>query len=378
MNILLTIHHEMNINAGAANATYQLYREYEHAGHQVSLFTYDNLPSYLPGKLKAIAFPFYLFRHIRRAGQKLDIVDASSGDAWIWSLFRSKNREPSLITRSHGLEHTMHEGLLEEHKRGNIRLSWKYPLYHGGLRLWEVALSFRKSDGAFFLNKQDYQYAVTRLKVKQASSRLVRNGLPEYFLGLPVTVTEIQPGDKIRVVQIGSYIMRKGIQYTAEAMNVILRDYPHVELSFIGTGCPAETVLADYDPGLHSRIHVIPAYNHKELPALLAGHHIKLLPTLSEGYPLSLLEAMACGLAPVTSFTTEAFLRDNEDALVIPARDPDAIVRKLKLLLGDPSCLFELRMKAYQTAQQHDWRQIAGEAIEFYEEVRGNGVKRSG
>lgn len=376
MNILLTIHHEMDINAGAANATYQLSSQYEQAGHRVSLFTYNNLPSYLPGKLKAIVFPYYLFRYVRREGQKLDVVDASSGDAWIWSLFRRKSREPALITRSHGLEHMMHEGLLEEHKRGNIKLSWKYPLYHGGFRLWEVAVSFRKSDGALFLNQQDYNYAVTKLKVRPASSRLVRNGLPDYFLGLPISVQELQPGDeKIRVVQIGSYILRKGIQYTAEAMNTILRNYPQVEMSFIGTGCPAETVLADYDPELHSRINVVPGYNHKELPALLAGHHIKILPTLSEGYPLSLLEAMACGLAPVTSFTTEAFLRDNEDALVIPARDSDAIVRKLELLLNDPYRLFELRRRAYQTAQLHDWREIAGEAIEFYKEVRGNGVK---
>lgn len=371
MNILLSIHHEMNINAGAANVTYQLSRQYEQSGHQVSLFSYDNLPTYLPGRLKAIAFPYYLFKHIRRSRGRLDIVDASSGDAWIWSLFRRKSREPALVTRSHGLEHTMHEGLLEEHKRGNIKLSWKYPIYHGGIRLWEVALSFRKADGALFLNQQDYRYAVTRLKVKEDSTRLVRNGLPSEFLGLPIIPTILEPGEPIRIVQIGSYILRKGIRYTAEAMNLILREYPHVEISFIGTGCQPETVIADYDPSVHSRIRVIPGYNHKELPSLLTGHHIKLLPTLSEGYPLSLIEAMACGLAPVTSFTTGDFLRDNEDAIVIPMRDSAAIIKGLKQLLENPELLLTLRSKAYETAQLHDWGQIAGEAIQFYEEVRG-------
>jgi glycosyltransferase involved in cell wall biosynthesis len=371
MNILLSIHHEMNINAGAANATYQLSRQYEQLGHQVSLFSYDNLPTYLPGRWKAIAFPYYLFRHIRRSGRRLDIVDASSGDAWIWSLFRRKSREPALVTRSHGLEHTMHKGLLEEHKHGNIKLSWKYPLYHGGLRLWEVALSFRKADGALFLNQQDYYYAVNRLKVRPSSTRLVRNGLPSYFLGLQLSVSTLQPGDPIRIVQIGSYIHRKGIKYTAEAMNLILREYPQAELSFIGTGCPPETVLADYDPEVHSRIKVISGYNHKELPSLLEGHHIKLLPTLSEGYPLSLIEAMACGLVPITSFTTKDFLKDNEDSIVIPVRDSAAIMSRLRQIFDNPEQLSELRTKAYETAQQHDWGQIAGEAIQFYEEVRG-------
>ncbi|WP_336788245.1 glycosyltransferase family 4 protein [Paenibacillus sp. MMO-177] len=374
MNILLSIHHEMDINAGAANATYQLLRQYEQSGHRVTVFSYDNLPAYLPGKLKGILFPFYLFLHIRRSGTELDIVDASSGDAWIWSLFRNKRKEPALVTRSHGLEHTMHEGLLEEHKRGNIKLSWKYPLYHGGLRLWEVAVSFRKADGALFLNQQDYLYAVSRLKVKEARTRLVRNGLPADFLGLPVSPSVIQPDEPVRIAQVGSYILRKGIKYTADAMNVILREYPQVELSFIGTGCQAGTVLADYDPAVHSRIRVVPSYNHNELPALLSGHHIKLLPTLSEGYPLSLIEAMACGLAPVTSFKTGQFLQDNEDALIIPARDSGAIISSLKQLLEEPERLYAIRLKAYETAQQHDWSRIAGEAIRFYEELRGRTV----
>ncbi|MFF2094268.1 glycosyltransferase family 4 protein [Paenibacillus sp. NPDC058174] len=369
MNILLSIHHEMNKNAGAPGVTYQLYKQYQRLGHHAVLFSFDDLPSYVPGKWKGIVFPYFLFRRIRqlaRAGQ-LDVVDASSGDAWLWALLRSRRHSPALVSRSHGLEHTMHENLLEEQRRGHVKLSWKYPLYHGGLRLQEVAISFRRADGALFLNHRDFEYAVSRLKVKSPFARVVRNGLPDEFLQLPIV---FQKEKEIRIAQIGSYIPRKGILYTAQALDGILREYPHVKMSFIGTGCSRETVLRDYAEALHGQIEVVSEYSHEELPSLLADHHIKLFPTLSEGFPLSLIEAMACGLAPVTSFTTGSFLVDGRDALIVPFRDSTAIQSKLRQLIEDPDYLLAVRKKAYETAQQHEWNRIAGEAIAFYEQLK--------
>ncbi|GGG76467.1 glycosyltransferase family 4 protein [Paenibacillus radicis (ex Gao et al. 2016)] len=369
MNILLSIHHEMNKNAGAPGVTFQLYKQYQRLGHNAVMFSFDDLPSYIPGKWKAVLFPYYLYLRIKQLAKKgeLDVVDASSGDAWVWSLLRSRKRSPALVSRSHGLEHTMHENMLEEQRRGNLKLSWKYPLYHGGLRLQEVAISFRRADGALFLNHRDFEYAVSRLRVRSPLARVVRNGLPDEFLHLPI---DFNLGPEIRIAQIGSYIPRKGIHYTAQALDGILRQFPHVKISFIGTGCSRETVLQDYDEQLHDQIDVVPAYSHEELPKLLVNHHIKLFPTLSEGFPLSLLEAMACGLAPISSFTTGSFLIDGRDALIIPFRDAAAIQKKLSQLIEDTDFLQSIRKKAYETAQQHEWNRIAGEAISFYEQLK--------
>ncbi|MFF2481809.1 glycosyltransferase family 4 protein [Paenibacillus sp. NPDC058071] len=369
MYILLSIHHPLDENAGAPGVTYRLGEQYRRLGHSVALFSFDQLPSYIPGKLKPLFFPFFLWRQIRKLAseKKLDVVDASSGDAWLWSLLRSRRNGPILVTRSHGLEHTMHESLLEEERRGHLRLSWKYPLYHGGLRLKEVAISFRRADGSLFLNQRDYDYALRRLKVEGANSRIVRNGLPDAFLGLPIEWGAA--GQAIRIAQIGSYIPRKGIRYTAAALNGLLRWYPHVSISFIGTGCSVERVLEDYDEEVHSQISVVERYRQVELPALLTGHQIKLFPTLSEGFPLSLIEAMACGLAPVTAFSTDAFLQDGHNALIIPARDSQAIAQKLELLLANPQRLREIRVQAYETAQTYGWSRIAQDTLDYYESL---------
>jgi glycosyltransferase involved in cell wall biosynthesis len=378
MNILLTIHHQMSKNAGAPGVTYQLAEEYKKLGHEVTLFTFDDIPSYIPEKYHKLVFPVFLFLKIKKITKNypLDVVDASSGDAWIWSFFRKARHKPALVTRSHGLEHIAHEEILNEERAGNIKLSWKYPIYSGGTRLWEVSRTLRKADVALVLNHYDWRYSVNKLKVKASSCLVVNNGLPEYFLNLPFQ--DSSQDEYIRIAQVGSYINRKGISYTAEALNSILKKYPKVEISFVGTGCHSEKVLSDYSPELHSRIKVISSFNHEDLPAILQEHHIKLFATLSEGFSLALIEAMACGLAPISTSThgTMTILKNSWDGLIIPPRDPDAIENAIERLLGDRNLLSEIRKNAYQTAQKYKWNDIAKEAIRIYGDICKNKEKQ--
>src|SRR5919202_5146908 len=210
MKILLTIHHNLNHNAGAPGVTWQLGQEYQKLGHEVQYYTFDNLPHRLSGLAKSVIFPEFVARHIWTLSRKqaVDVVDASTGDAWVWAkmLQNSTKNRPSLITRSHGLEHISHLEYLEEAKRGNLHLSWKYPLYHGGFRLWEVATSLRCADLALLLNRRDLEYAVEKLRVKRERIRLVANGIPEKFLNLPFEPTPQARDSTISIAQVGSYI----------------------------------------------------------------------------------------------------------------------------------------------------------------------------
>jgi glycosyltransferase involved in cell wall biosynthesis len=375
MKILLTIHHELNPNAGAAGVTLQLGREYQQLGHKVQYYSFDNLSSRLSGLHKSLLFPGFLSRHILYLcrQESIDVIDASTGDAWLWAkLLRNFTKQPPiLITRSHGLEHTYHFERLEEAKQGNLHLSWKYWLYHGRFRLWEVATSLRCADLALFLNQRDLDYAVKTLGVKPERARLVANGMPEVFLNLPLQPISETKDSKIRIAQIGSYILRKGIHYSQSALNSILNSYPHVELTFLGTGCPESEVYANFDPAFRDRIRVIPNYIHEMLPILLDGHHIKLFAPISEGFGLALIEAMACGLAPITTATPGPLeiVHDGYDAIVTPTRDSQAIEQALKWLIENRSYLEQLRCHAHATAQYYSWTRIARNNLALYEEA---------
>ena len=371
MNILFTIHHYLDPNAGAAGATLKLGREYQKAGHQVSYFSFDNLPSRLPEIIKGIIFPSWVTAYLLLEKQNFDVIDASTGDAWLWSILSRLRRKCILITRSHGLEHSMHLENLEESARGNLNLSWKYPLYHGGFHLWEVKTSIKNADLSLMLNSRDRDYAHKKLEIASEKLAIVSNGIPEEFINLPWETTPQSPDSTIRIAQVGGFIERKGIKYSIPALNNILKRFNNVEMSFLGTGCAENEVLPYFSSDVRHKITVIPSYNHEELSDLLKGHQIKLFPSLSEGFSLALIEAMACGLAPITTSTPGLMevVRNEHNGILIPPRNSQAIENALEELNCDRSRLDRVRRNAYNTVQGYGWASIAQKNLELYQQV---------
>jgi glycosyltransferase involved in cell wall biosynthesis len=376
MKILLTIHHELDRNAGAPGATWKLGQEYQKLGHEVQYYTFDNLPDKLSGRVKSIMFPGFVASQISALVKKqaVDVVDASTGDAWIWAKMRRIFREnsPLLVTRSHGLEHIMHLENLEEARRGKLHLSWKYPLYHGGFRLWEVA---NFSAGCRFelilLNHRDLEYGVEKLGVDPGTdAHVLLMEFQRLFSIYPFEPTPEAEDSVIRIALVGNLYPRKGIHYGVPALNKILARYPQVEVSFLGTGCSEAQVYADFEPCC-TRSHPshVPRYSHETLPELLRGHHIKLFPTLSEGFSVALIDAIACGLAPVTTTTPGPMeiVRDGHNGILVPPRDTQAIEQALERLITDRPYLEKLRRNAYATAQKYSWHRIARDNLTFYE-----------
>jgi glycosyltransferase involved in cell wall biosynthesis len=371
MKILLTIHHELTPNAGAPGVTWQLGQEYQKLGHQVQFYSFDNLPHQLPEKFGSVMFPEFVASKILALTRKqaVDVVDSSTGDAWIWTKIRRHQTSPTIVTRSHGLESIDHLERQEEVKRGQIQLSWKYPLYWGGFRLWEVETSIRNADLVLLCNQRELEYIVKQLGVNKERIRMVSNGITKEFLNLPFEPTPLTENSSIGIAQIGSYIPRKGIKYGASALNQILARHSQVKVSFLGTGCSEAQVYADFEPSVRDRIQVVPFYAHEQLPTLLRGHQIKLFPTLFEGFSVAVLEAMACGLTPVTTAisASEDLIRDGECAIVIPPRNCQVIEQTLERLITDRTELDRLRQQAQVTAQSYGWEQIARNNLNLYE-----------
>ena len=369
MNILLTLHHALDPNAGAPGAIFRTGESYLQRGHQVSYFSFDNVPQILPEIAKTVLFPEFVAAHVRQL-QHIDIIEAMTGDAWLWQkLFHRQKSDQIISTQSQGLEHIVHLECLEDAKRAHLKLSWKYPLYHGGLRLWEVSNSLRGADLVFLLNQQDRDYATGHIGVNPSKAHVIPNGISEAFLGLPFYSTPLDENIPIKIAQIGRYILRKGIHYTATALNSILAKYPHVEISFIGTGCPLEEVHRDFASEFRGRVHVVPHYSNQELPQLLKDHQIKLLPSLSEGFGIAIVEAMACGLVPIATTVQgpKEIITDGKDGYLVPPRDAAAIEKSLIDILENRHRLEHLRRCAYSTAQNYSWANIADKKLALYE-----------
>jgi glycosyltransferase involved in cell wall biosynthesis len=377
MKILLVLHHHLDPNAGASSVTLKLGKAYGELGHDVHYYSHDDLPPKLFGKFSGLLFPLYVAWHIRRlsAEKGIDVIHASSGDAWVWGILFSRlslKHRPLLVTQSHGLEHTMHETILEEAKNGRLRLSWKYPLYHGGLSLWQVATSLKSSDLCFMLNWYDAEKVKRNIGVSPKKVKIFPNGIPDDFLGLPFKDMAYKE-TPIGIALVGSYIERKGIRYGVPALNNIMRRYPTLHVKFLGSGCSPTKILNDFSYEVRHRITIVPAFSKPDLPNLLQDCHILLFPSLSEGFPLALPEAMACGLAPIVTKIpgpTE-IVSDGTNGIVVAPRDQRQLENAMENLIKDRNYLYKLRHQAYQTVQTYNWQAIAQQHLDLYAEHLG-------
>jgi glycosyltransferase involved in cell wall biosynthesis len=74
-----------------------------------------------------------------------------------------------------------------------------------------------------------------------------------------------------------------------------------------------------------------------------------VLPSLKEGFPISLVEAMACGKPVVTTSGLDEIVAGG--GTIVPPRDPAALARALVLYLQDPTRAKAVGREAARRAQ---------------------------
>jgi len=76
---------------------------------------------------------------------------------------------------------------------------------------------------------------------------------------------------------------------------------------------------------------------HEDMPQVFAQAHIVCLPSYREGLPKVLIEAAACGRPIVATDVPgcREIVRHNENGLLVPAKDPQALAVALNRLLND-------------------------------------------
>lgn len=332
-------------------------------GHDVRIASFDDLPM-LPNIVRRILFPFALSRLARR--WRPDIIDASSGDAW-WCFRRSVGDRPVCITHSHGLEHLASRAEIEQTPRGR---QWRSPakrLFRHGLRLRLVARSFRAADACFVLNESEADFLHAELGIDR--SRIHRARLGSDHAGYHLL--SIFLGEPRRIIQIGSFIERKGIRLSVPAMTEVLRIRPRSQMLFIGTGAPRGEVLRHFPAELHDRVRVIPNYRNSALPQLIDGAAVCLMPSLFEGYGIAKIEAMACGVVPITSDDpgSATDIEDGEDGIVVPRGNPAALRDAVLALLDAPGRRDAMAQRAREKAAGFSWERAASDRVALYEQA---------
>jgi glycosyltransferase involved in cell wall biosynthesis len=154
------------------------------------------------------------------------------------------------------------------------------------------------------------------------------------------------PDDRL-LVSVGNLYPVKGHRHLIDALAMLAAGHPAVHLAISGRGELAQALAAQArDAGLESRVHLLGL--RSDIPAILEAADIFVLPSLSEGLPLALLEAMFAGRPIVASDVGEIgfAVGFGQAGILVEPGNPGALARALDSILRDPNLGRELGTRA--------------------------------
>jgi glycosyltransferase involved in cell wall biosynthesis len=172
--------------------------------------------------------------------------------------------------------------------------------------------------------------------------------------------------DGFAVGVVGRIAPVKGHRHLLEAFT-LLRHLPQAKLYVFGEGpCEAEHRAFVEANGLSGAVRFMGF--RANVRAYLAKLDVLVMPSLHEGLPYALLEAMQCKVAVIASRVggLAEVLEDEATGLLVASADPAALARAIERLYRDPTLRSSLAENAYVEVQK---RFLAPSMVDRYLEV---------
>lgn len=180
-----------------------------------------------------------------------------------------------------------------------------------------------------------------------------------------------QSNNAITILWVGRFVRGKGVEFIIHAAKILVKEVPDLKILLVGDG-PSKGKIKGLIEKFNLKKNVIIKENvpNENMPEVYQKSDIFVLPSLNEGVPKTLLEAMACGIPVViTEFSHLKELIKNA-GLTFPKGDVHALADKIMRLIRDRELAKELGNNGRnKIVEGHSWKNTVLKTIELYEEV---------
>ena len=163
--------------------------------------------------------------------------------------------------------------------------------------------------------------------------------VPNVTGGLDVAPAGADEGAPGYLLFVGRLRLRKGVEVLLEALHALRDRVPSAVLRIAGDGEHREALERRVDElGLRDRALFLGTCDGPRVRALLRGAAALVVPSIYEGMPLVVLEAMDAGVPVVASAVSgiPEVVVDGGTGWLVPPEDPEALARALAAVLADP------------------------------------------
>jgi glycosyltransferase involved in cell wall biosynthesis len=369
LHVLMSVFASKRREGGAAAIAYNLGRELQELEHEVSYVFLEDLfdGSFKPSRFSDLQFSWRLASFISRNRKKFSIVHVHAPAGMVYGLRRKylgASGYPPYIMLLHGLEERRVHVMGREQEKGRTwHFSWKNRLWHRLYHQPRFYWTIRTADGAHTYSRDTWNLMQLKYNLDSERVAYIPNGAEKRFF----VPRRYNDGHSLRLLYAGTWLDQRGIFYIREALGELIKRVPKLTMTFAGCGVAPEEIYRFFGEELKRCIEVRPVTAAESMPDLYLEHDVFLFPSLMEGLPSVLLEAMATGMPVITTETCGMpdVVENEYNGLLIPPADSAAIESAVMRLAGCRELRERLGTAGRETMKRYTWER-AGRQLESF------------
>ncbi len=180
------------------------------------------------------------------------------------------------------------------------------------------------------------------------------------------------PLDKTILITVGRLYPVKGVEFLIKSINLLKETHDDFKLLIIGDGSERNNLeRLSEELNIKDYIEFRGRVPNEEIPLYLKASDIFVLPSLSEGFPNALLEAMASGLPVIATNIRglDEIIEDGINGFLVNPKSPEEIANKLNHIIQDNSLSKSFSQNNKLKAKKYEWEMVIKRLNEIYEKI---------
>lgn len=333
-------------------------------GHEVTVVTYKNrvhnwslchahnysliqvTPSFvLFGNSISLSLPSVISSQVK----KFDVVHAHSHLFYstVIAALVCRHRKTPLVITNHGLI-------------SQTAPMWLQQIYLPTIGRW----IYNTADRIISYTETEKEKLI-HLGIEGKKIMIIHNGICTETFSPSATLPEKQ------ILWVGRYTPGKGVEYLIEAFRLFHERYPDYVLLLVGKGPEKDKIIRKIQKyGLASSIHLVDFIPNEDIPSLYRKSSIFVLPSLEEGVPRTILEAMACGVPVVCTDLPQLVDIVKGSGILVPVRDSQKLAEAFMRIVADRDQARQFGVNGRdRVVSDFSWEDTVRRTLELYKEV---------
>lgn len=219
------------------------------------------------------------------------------------------------------------------------------------------------TDIAIAVSQSTADFVVQARKIPASKVKVVYLGVPLEDFSRPRQAGEVRSAREELGIAPGDFAIgtvtrlhdSKGNSYFVDAARLVLNARPNAKFFIVGEG-PLRESLEQQARALNLGDRFVFAGFARDIPRVVSAFDLSVFPSLWEGTPLTVFEALAMG-KPIVATDADGLmdvLTHERDAIVVPRRDTTALADAIVRAIDEPETRARVGAAAYVTGKQYD------------------------